>query len=83
MGQPIRAILRNIGQLYAPLAAIAQGLADFWFSMTNDDTNFVNICFMDSFDYTDEDGFIGDRDELLGTSIRQWIQACAFTTAQD
>ena len=83
MGQPIRAILGNIGQLDAPLAAIAQGLADFWLSMTNDNTNFIDICFVDGFDNADKDGLIGDRDELFCTSIRQWIQACAFTTAQD
>ncbi len=51
--------------------------------MADDDANVCHPGVADRFDDPDEHRLVGDRNQLFGTGVGQWIEARALATAQN
>ena len=83
MGDAEGRFLLDVGDADAEAAAIADGGHDLLFGIADDDADVADAALDEVLDGVEEDGLVGDGDELLGAGVGEGTQAAALAAAKD
>lgn len=81
--QAERLLLWNVGDVHAPPTAVANSAANLVAGIANDNPDLGDARFADCVNDPEQHRTIGNRDELFGTGIGDWAQACAFAATEN
>ena len=83
MGEPERRLLLDIGHPHAPLAAVAHRITDLLVGVADHDADLADSGGGQGLDAVEENGLVGDRDELLGGGVGDGAEARSTTSGED
>src|SRR5690606_25482769 len=78
-----RRLLREVGDLEAEPAAVADGRLDLGVRLADDDADLTDAGRAHRLEAVEEHGLVGHRHELLGGGVSDGAQACARAAAED
>ena len=81
--QSERGLLRDVGDPHAPAAPVAHRLADLLVGVADDDPDLLETGRGERLEPVEQDGLVGDRDQLLGRRVGDRPEAGAAPARED